>query len=81
VVARSPGRQHFGVVVVERAQLGQPAQETGEMLRLVWVVEGADPPQHIQHGVLQALHCLLVLNVGPLCEDHVMGSCRTEAPS
>lgn len=81
MVARSPGRQHFSMVVVECTQLGQPSEETGEMLRLVRMVEDANPPQHIQHGVLQPLDCPLILNVGPLCEEDVTGSCRTEAPS
>lgn len=66
VVVDSPGREHLCVVVAERPQLRQAAQETSKVLRLLRMLQGAQLPQHVQHRLLQALHGVLVLDVGPI---------------
>lgn len=63
VVVHSPGREHLGVVVAERPQLCQAAQEAGEVLRDMGVVENAHLPQQVQYGLLEPLNSRLILNI------------------
>lgn len=63
MVVHFPGREHLCVVVAERPQLRQAAQETGEVLRFMGMVEDAHLPQQGQHVLLEALNSRLVLNI------------------
>lgn len=63
VVIHFPGREHLCVVVAERPQLRQAAQETGEVLRFLGMVEDAHLPQQVQHVLLEPLNSRLVLNI------------------
>lgn len=63
VVVHSPGREHLGVVVAERPQLRQAAQETCEVLRLLGMVENAHLPQQVQGVLLETLNSRLILNI------------------
>lgn len=67
VLAGAPGEQHLGVVVVERAQLRQAAQQPGEVLGLGGVPQPAELAQDLQHRLLQPLHRRLVPHVRPVC--------------
>lgn len=67
VVVDSPGCEHLCVVVAESSQLCQTAQETSEVLRILWMVQEAHLPQHIQYCLLKSLNSQLVLHVGPVC--------------
>lgn len=67
VVAHAPRGKHLGVVVIEGSQFGQPSQETGKVLGLQRVLHCTEPPEHLQHRLLQPLHCLLVFQVWPVC--------------
>lgn len=63
VVTGSPGCEHFCVVVIECSQLSQASQETGKVLRLLWMLQGADLPQQIQHRLLESLNSLLIPHI------------------
>lgn len=63
VIVHSPGREHLGVVVAERPQLRQAAQETGEVLWLMGMVENAHLPQQVQCSLLETLNSWLILNI------------------
>lgn len=69
VVVHSPGREHLGVVVVERPELGQTAEQSSEVLRLVRMMQGTKLPEHVQHGLLESLNRQLVLYIRPLCKN------------
>lgn len=73
VVVDSPGCQHLCVVVVKRSQLCQAAQETSEVLWLQWMLQGAQLPQHIQHGLLKSLYSLLILHIRTVWKRDVSG--------
>lgn len=66
MVVRSPGCEQLHVEVVERSQLCQTAQETSEVLRLPRMLQGAQLPQHIQHGLLKSLNSLLIFDIRPI---------------
>lgn len=67
MVVHSPGCKHLCVVVAERSQLSQTAQETSKILRLLWMLQDTQLPQHIQHGLLKSLNSLLILHIRPIC--------------
>lgn len=70
VVVRPPGREHLRMVVVECSQLRQATQETSKVLRLLWMLQDAQLPQHVQHRLLESLNSLLILHIRPVwCQD------------
>lgn len=54
------------MVVAERPQLRQTTQETRKVLWILWMVQHAHLPQHIQYGLLESLNSMLILHVGPI---------------
>ena len=74
VVTHPPGRKHLRVVVVECSQLSEPAQQTGKVLWLLWMLQGTKPSQHVQHGLLKSLHCRLILHVWSICKENADGT-------
>lgn len=67
VVIDAPGHQHLGVVVVECPQLRQAAQETGEMLGVLRLMDLAQLLQHVKQRFLKLLYGLSVLYVLSVC--------------
>lgn len=66
VVVHPPGCEHLRVVVAERPQLCQATQETSKVLWILWMVQHAHLPQHVQYGLLESLNSVLILHVGPI---------------
>lgn len=66
VVVHPPGREHLCVVVAERPQLSQTAQQTSKVLRVLRMVQHAHLPQHVQDVLLNLLHSPVILHVGPI---------------
>lgn len=66
MVVHFPGREHLCVVVAECSQLRQAAQQTSKVLRLLWVLQDTQLPQHVQHGLLKPLDSLMILDVRPV---------------
>lgn len=66
MVVHSPGSEHLGVVVAERSQLRQTAQEASKVLLLLWVLQDTQLPQHVQHGLLKPLDRLRILDIRPI---------------
>ncbi|TNN57395.1 hypothetical protein EYF80_032364 [Liparis tanakae] len=62
------GREHLCVVVAECSQLRQAAQQTSKVLRLLWVLQDAQLPQHVQHGLLKPLDSLMILDTHRIFE-------------
>lgn len=77
VVTHAPWGEHLGVVVVEGAQLREAAQQPGELLGFLRVLQLAELPQHLQHGVLEPLHGLLIPHVGTLWGSKAKTSTQT----
>lgn len=66
VVVHPPGCEHLCMVMAERPQLCQTTQETSKVLWILWMVQHAHLPQHIQYGLLESLNSMLILHVGPI---------------
>lgn len=69
VVVHLPGCEHLRVVVAERPQLRQTTQETSKVLWILWMVQHAHLPQHLQYGLLESLNSILILHVGTICVE------------
>lgn len=57
------------MVMVKCSELCQAAEKAGEVLRLMWMLQGAQLSEHIQHRLLKSLHSLVVPHVGPICRS------------
>lgn len=66
VVVHPPGCEHLCVVVAERPQLSQTAQQTSKVLGVLRMVQHAHLPQHVQHVLLNLLHSSVILHEGPI---------------
>lgn len=66
VVVDSPGSEHLCVVVAQRPQLSEAAQQTSKVLGVLRMVQHTHLPQHVQNGLLNPLNSPVILHVGTI---------------